>query len=206
MTPPISPIIENPLYGERVRFLKTAPETNGELVQYESWLAPGGSVGAPHVHPIQESHFKVVAGSASFSIHGARFRLGPGQELTIPPRTEHCLWNDGEVEAHLIVDFRPGLLKQEFYETTFGLARDGRHHLRGFANLMQWAVISWAYRRESRPLEQSFWRQSALFALAPIGWALGYRTHYSRYCTRPDGEPDGPDGPTLVPDTDRLAG
>lgn len=185
MTPSIGPIIENPLYGERLRFLKTAPETNGELVQYETWLVPGGRVGPAHVHPIQESQFKVLAGSASFSIHGARFQLGPGQELTIPPRTEHCLWNDGEVDAHLIVSFRPGLLKQEFYETTFGLARDGRHHLRGVANLMQWAVIAWAYRRESRLLDQSFWSRNGLMALAPIGWALGYRAHYSRYCTRP---------------------
>src|SRR5437762_8132207 len=67
-----SPIIENPLHGERIRFLKTAPETDGELVQYESWLAPGGGVGVPHIHPVQQSDFTVVAGTASFSIHGDR--------------------------------------------------------------------------------------------------------------------------------------
>src|SRR5713101_9802749 len=55
VTSPIAgPIIENPLHGERIRFLKTVPETNGELVQYDSWLAPGGGVGHPHLHPIQE--------------------------------------------------------------------------------------------------------------------------------------------------------
>src|SRR5438132_13664656 len=87
VTPPIvGPIIENPLHGERIRFLRTAPETNGELVQYESWLAPGGSVGDPHVHPVQESRFTVLAGTASFSIHGARFELEPGQQLTTPAR------------------------------------------------------------------------------------------------------------------------
>src|SRR6184192_4532597 len=135
----VGPIIENPLHGERIRFLKTAPETNGELVQYESWLAPGGGVGVPHIHPVQQSDFTVVSGTASFSVHGARFVLGPGQSLTVPPGTEHCLWNAGEVEAHLIVEFRPGLLKQEYSETTFGLARDGKHHLGSIPNVLQWA-------------------------------------------------------------------
>src|SRR2546427_9992844 len=127
VTPPIAgPIIENPLHGERIRFLKTAPETNGELVQYESWLAPGGSVGDPHIHPVQESRFTVISGTAPFSIHGARFTPGPGQQLTIPARTAHSLWHAGDAEAHLLVELRPGMLKQEFSETTFGLARDGR--------------------------------------------------------------------------------
>ena len=205
MTPPIvGPIIENPLYRERVRFLKTVPETDGALVQYESWLAPGGGVGPAHVHPVQSSHFTVVSGVASFSVAGARFELGPGQVLTVPPRTAHCLWNAGEVEAHLIVEFRPGLLKQEFYETVFGLARDGKYRLRGAGNLLQWAVIAGAYRRESRQLGQHLLMRLSLLALAPVGWMLGYRAHYARYCTRPESRPDGrPDGPPIAPS--RLA-
>ena len=207
MTPPIAgPIIENPLHGERIRFLKTAPETDGALVQYESWLVPGGSVGVPHLHPVQESQFTVVSGNASFSIDGEPFELGPGHTLTVPPGTPHCLWNAGDVEAHLIVEFRPGLLKQEFSETTFGLARDGKHHLRGVRNVLQWAVITAAYRRETRPLGQPHWLRLGLLALAPAGWLVGYRAHYPRYCTRSDSQPDGPDGPHLIPNIDRLAG
>jgi len=185
-SPIVGPIIENPLYGERIRFLQTAPETNGELVQYESWLAPGGSVGEPHSHPVQESRFTVVSGTASFSIHGARFVLGPGQQLTVPRRTAHCLWNAGDVEAHLVVEFRPGMLKQEFSETTFGLARDGRHHLHGIGNLLQWAVIAAVYRRETQSPGRPLWLRLGLPALAPFGWMLGYRAHYPRYCTRAD--------------------
>src|SRR2546427_12401942 len=51
-TPPIAgPVIENPLHGERIRVLKTAPETHGELVEYESWLGPPGRGGGPHNYP-----------------------------------------------------------------------------------------------------------------------------------------------------------
>src|SRR5260370_38148863 len=74
-SPIVGPIIENPLHGERIRFLRTVPETNGELVQYESWLAPGGSVGAPHTHPLQESRFTVGSGTPSSSHPPAPFHL-----------------------------------------------------------------------------------------------------------------------------------
>ena len=69
-------------------------------------------------------------------------------------------------------------------------------------SLMQWAVIASAYRRESRTLGQPFFMRFSLVALAPLGRLLGYRPHYARYCTRPDGRPDGP---PVLPDTDRLA-
>jgi len=179
------PIIENPLHGERLRFLKTVPETDGELVQYESWLAPQGSVGVPHVHPIQESRFLVVSGRASFMVNGNILELGPRETLTVAPRTPHYLWNAGDTEAHLIIEFRPGLLKQEYFETAFGLARDGRLNLNGIRNVLQYAVLTAAYRKESRPLAQPGWAHAALVCLAPLGWLLGYRAHYDRYCTRP---------------------
>lgn len=179
------PIIENPLHGERVRFLKTVPETGGQFVQYESWLAPGGSVGVPHVHPVQESRFQVLSGHASFLVNGTPVELGPGETLTVGPRTPHYLWNAGDTEAYLIIEFRPGLLKQEYFETSFGLARDGRYNLNGVRNVLQQAVLTVAYRNESRPLGQPRWVFVALLCLAPLGWLLGYRAHYSRYCTRP---------------------
>jgi mannose-6-phosphate isomerase-like protein (cupin superfamily) len=183
-------IISNPLFGERIRFLKTAPETNGELVQYESWLAPGGTVGVAHVHPMQTSHFLVLSGRACFRVNGEDLELGPGEQLTVPARTPHRLWNGGDVEAHLIVEFRPGLLKQEFFETTFGLARDGMSYPDGMGNLFQRAVLTAAYHRETRPLGQSRLARLGLVALAPLAWLLGYRAHYPRYCTRAFPEAD----------------
>ena len=161
------------------------PETDGELVQYESWLAPRGSVGVPHLHPVQESRFQVLAGQASFLVNGNRVHLAPGETLTVGPRTPHFLWNAGETDAHLVIEFRPGLLKQEYFETAFGLAREGRYNLNGVRNVLQYAVLTSAYRNESRPLGQRRWAYTALLCLAPLGWLLGYRAHYSRYCTRP---------------------
>ncbi len=188
----VGPILENPLHGERIRFLKTVPDTNGELVQYESWLAPGGSVGVPHVHPVQESHFTVLSGRATFLVGGRQFEVGAGEVLSVPRRTPHYLWNASDGETHLIIEFRPGLLKQEFFEVTFGLARDGKH--RGwYRNALQWAVLTAAYRKETRPLDERTLVRLALLLLAPVGWLLGYRAHYPHYCVRADDPPAVPD-------------
>ncbi len=193
----VGPILENPLHGERIRFLKTVPDTGGELVKYESWLVPGGSVGVPHVHPVQESHFTVLSGRASFLVDGKRLELGPGEVLSVPPRTPHNLWNAGSEEAHLIIEFRPGLLKQEFYEVVFGLARDGKH--RGwYRNALQRAVLIAAYSQESRPLKESSLVRVGLLLLAPLGWLLGYRAHYPHYCVRAGGTLAVPDPPKLA--------
>lgn len=175
------------------------PETKGELVQCESWMAPGGSVGIPHVHPRQESHFLVVSGKASFRVAGTDIELGPGEQLTVPRRTPHYLWNGSDAETHLIIEFRPGLLKQEFFETTFGLARDGMSYPHGMGNIFQRAILTAAYGDESRPLGQSRVHRLGLLALAPLAFLLGYRAHYPRYCVRTE-------GPPFVQDPSRLAG
>ncbi len=47
-------------------------------------------------------------------------------------------------------------------------------------------MIAAAYRRETRALGQPLWVRLALPALAPVGWLVGYRAHYPRYCTRAD--------------------
>jgi mannose-6-phosphate isomerase-like protein (cupin superfamily) len=185
------------VFGERIRFLRTAPETSGALVQYESWMAPGGSVGVPHLHPRQESHFLVVSGKASFHVAGNDIELGAGEQLTVPRRTPHYLWNGGPDEAHVLIEFRPGLLKQEFFETTFGLARDGMSYPHGLGNVFQRAVLTAAYGNESRPLGQRRVQRWGLLALVPLAWLLGYRAHYPRYCVRQEGLP-------LIPDSARL--
>src|SRR5207253_8976153 len=122
------------------------PETDYLPVQVQALPRPSSHVRSSQIPPGHRSPLYRNPGTRSFSIHGARFTLGPGQQLTIPARTAHCLWNAGEEEAHLLVEFRPGLLKQEFSETTFGLARDARHHLRAVGNMLQWPVLAAAYR------------------------------------------------------------
>src|SRR3954468_1752186 len=51
--------IENPVSGERITFIRTAADTDGELLEIELELSPDGAVPGAHVHPEQEERFEV---------------------------------------------------------------------------------------------------------------------------------------------------
>jgi hypothetical protein len=78
---------------------------------------------------------------------------------------------------------RPGLDTETFFDSLFGLARDGKTNKRGVPGLSQVAV---AYRELgdscSRVTRAPTVVQDAVFAfLAPVGCGLGKRSVYARY-------------------------
>ena len=66
-------VIENPMTGERLRFLETSSETNGESVRVECTVQPNGFVAAAHLHPKQTEHFEIESGVVAFKLDG-KFR------------------------------------------------------------------------------------------------------------------------------------
>ena len=86
--------IHNPVSGERITFLKTAADTDGELLEFELELAPDGRVPGAHVHPEQEERFHVLEGTMTFRLGlqdhrpGGRDRRGPGRPDRLPARRQ----------------------------------------------------------------------------------------------------------------------
>jgi hypothetical protein len=79
-----APEIFNPRTGQRMRFLVTAADTNGELLRIETTNPPTGVAEPLHVHPRQESRAEVMAGTLRFVVDGQERRLGPGETIAIP--------------------------------------------------------------------------------------------------------------------------
>jgi hypothetical protein len=52
--------------------------------------------------------------------------MGPGEEIDVPAGVPHLWWNDGPEQAHVILEFRPAETIDAFFETLFGLSRDGK--------------------------------------------------------------------------------
>jgi uncharacterized protein YbjT (DUF2867 family) len=76
---------------------------------------------------------------------------------------------------------RPAMKTEEFFETIWSLARDGKTNEMGVPNLLQVAVIAREYAGEVRLASPPLLVQRALFAvLAPVGRLLGYRARYPR--------------------------
>jgi quercetin dioxygenase-like cupin family protein len=194
--------IHNPIQGDSILFRHTARDTGGELMSGELVVSPGG--GNPlHVHPLQEEHFEVLSGTLGVQIGDEHRSLGQGQEATVPPGTPHRWFNDSaREEARVLGEVRPALNSEVFFETLYGLARDGRTDESGVPNLLQFAVmLNGLHKGEIYLAEPPIALQKALFALlSPAGKLLGYRDHYPRY-SAPDtlsGEGAGPPSTTSV--------
>lgn len=182
--------IVNPRTGQRMLFLETGRETNGERVCIESYNPPSSALEGEHVHPFQESGAEVLSGSLRFSVGGEERSVGAGESITIPANTPHFFWNDGEEEAHFVGWFRPALKIDEFFEAVFGLAQDNKLTEKGLPSLLQIAVMMPRFGDEIRLASPPWPVQKVLFgALAPVGRLLGYRAEY------PYPYHDGPEGP-----------
>ena len=116
----------NPVQGDWIVFGQTAEDTGGELMSGELVVAPSG--GNPlHVHPLQEEHFEVLSGTFGVQIGDERRSLGEGEEATVAPGMPHRWFNeDDQQEARVSVELRPALNTETFFETAYGLARDGK--------------------------------------------------------------------------------
>jgi quercetin dioxygenase-like cupin family protein len=172
----------HPVTGERIIFRKRARETGGDLMEMNLYLGPSGFIAAAHIHPFQEERFEISGGPAMFRIGEEERLYEPGQTVVVPPGTPHVWWNPSDREITTLIQFRPALDTETFFETYFGLARDGKVNKKGLPNALQMMVLAHAYNREMQ-LPKS--RQRMLYplavVLAKLGAARGYRARYEKY-------------------------
>lgn len=173
-------ILEHPVTGERIIFRKTANDTGGELLQAELIVKPHGFVAAEHIHPVQEEKFEVIRGCVKFRLNSVEREVCTGEIAIVPPRTPHIWWNDGDVEAHVLVDVRPALRTEEFFETFFGLAQAGKVNKKtGLPNLLILALIMREFEQEICLAKPPLAVQHILFGiLGSLGRLCGYQGHY----------------------------
>ena len=177
-------VIDNPATGERIEFRETARDTDGESLAFDYYLRPGGfAVGrVDHVHPRQEERIDVRSGRLGVRIDGDEWTATPRTRFAVLPGTPHTVWNDGDGTVHAVIEIRPALSIEAFFETTFGLARDGETLRWGLPTPLQAAVLADAFRKEFAvggvpiPVQR---RLTA--ALAPLGRRFGYRARYAQY-------------------------
>ena len=178
-------VIENPVSGERIIFRKTASETNGELLQFDYFCKPKtkGTASLRHKHPKLEERFEVAAGSMSYTLGDSKMKSAEmGGKVVVPKGTAHALWNEGDGELQVSTECRPALKIERFFETMYGLAKDGKTNKSGIPGLLQTAVIFRGFKDEvaaGTPATKLFAALSVV--LAPIGRSRGYRAWYPKY-------------------------
>jgi quercetin dioxygenase-like cupin family protein len=175
-------IIRNPKSGQEIRFIQTAKETDGVLLEMEtSWL-PGSTAPPMHYHPHQAEDFEVRAGELTVRINGGIQILKPGDTLHIPPKTSHCMWNNSTQKTVVHWKVTPALNTEYFLETGMGLAADGKLNSHGMPGLLQVALIANRFSGVFRLTNPPFIIQKILFIfLTPVAWLSGKRAVYKKY-------------------------
>jgi quercetin dioxygenase-like cupin family protein len=172
-------ILENPVTGERLRFLKTSRDTHGEAVVVEVTLRPDAFVAAAHVHPFQVEQFRILEGTVGFRLGRERREARAGDVVVVPAGTAHKFWNAGETPAKFVTVVRPALQFEQLIETMFSLAADGKTNRKGMPNPLRLAVIAKAHFDDVRlPFPPVSLQRLGLAMGAPLGRLAGYGAMY----------------------------
>lgn len=175
-------VLENPVTGDRLVFLRTAADGDGEVLEYELEFVPRGFAVRDHLHPRQEERHEVLDGSLGIVVAGKERLLGAGDVEIVPVATQHRIFATQEAPIRVRFASRPALQSEVLLETLFGLARDGKVGRSGDPSPLQLAVIFDEFAELGRPVKPPPGVQRALFApLAALGRARGYRARYPEY-------------------------
>ncbi len=168
-------IIENPVTGERMVFHGVGAGTfTDDAFRADVFVRPYGLVAAAHVHVDQEERLSILAGRLTYRIGRDEQPLGARQTVSVPPGTPHLWWNDGDSEAHVLVELRPRGRAEQLFETLFALAREGKTDERGMPGLVQLAFLAQehGYYPAGLPIVLE---RTILSAVAALARAVGYR-------------------------------
>ncbi len=130
--------LSNQVTGEKITWLETAADTQGQYLRFNFEVAPKGRVAVRHIHPQQDETFEVSKGAFHIEVNGQTTVLVAGQKLTIPKGQPHSWWNDSATEAtQLVTTFIPALKSETFFEQFFGLSNDGKTDAKGSPTFLQ---------------------------------------------------------------------
>lgn len=171
--------IINSRTGQKMTFLKTGKETNGQLLEIESFNPKSEMREPMHVHPKQESTAKVISGRLHFLVNGKEHIVGPGEKIVIPAGAPHCFWNEDDIEAHSVQQFSLALHIDEFFESFFALSKDDKLNYKGMPPFLQLPLMGLKHKDEIRVINPPWAIQLLTYwILAPISYLLGFRANY----------------------------
>jgi len=172
-------VIDNPVSGERIEFLRTSAETDGALLEFELELSADGRVPGAHVHPEQEERFDVLEGTMKFRLGLRTIVAEAGDSVVVPAGRVHRFANAGDGPARARVQVVPALDMEELLRTTAELAHEGNVLRSGMPKPLHLALFVQRFRREVRAPFPPAWMVRGL--MAPLAALARRRGHAERY-------------------------
>lgn len=174
--------ISNPKTGQDIKFLQTAKDTDGKLLEMEATYNSHSKEPAAHYHPFQVEDFTVLSGQLTVRMDEHLKVLKQGDTLHIPINKVHSMWNDTDEKTIVNWKVQPAMDTDNLLETATGLAIDGKTNNDGMPNILQVALMANKYSDVFRLANPPFAVQKILFIiLTPFSYLFGYRPTYKKY-------------------------
>ena len=125
-------VLEMRPLGITVKFLRTAEETGGEVVEAEVSGRPRGLLAQRHVHPEQVERIEVISGALKVGMNGRDHILGVGRSIEIPAGTPHTQVPLGDGPGTVRIEHRPAGRSEEFLRRLAELCREDQFLRAGF--------------------------------------------------------------------------
>jgi mannose-6-phosphate isomerase-like protein (cupin superfamily) len=137
----------DPRTSSRIVFRKTGDETNGDLLQFDSYRQSSRLDSVLHVHPRQEEKIHVISGTITFAMNGITFPLAAGHTIVIPPGKAHAWQTITADNHHVVTELRPALHFEEILQTVTvasgpKTAREVRSRSRTSSETTDWLRIA----------------------------------------------------------------
>jgi hypothetical protein len=117
----------------------------------------------------------VLEGRVRTRVEGEQRDLGPGEEIEIPRRSVHQMWNPGSEPARLLWRTSPGGRTEQWFRAIDRLHREGRVGSNGMPGPLAFGVLLTEYRDVFRLAGPDLLIRPAMALLGVVGRARGYR-------------------------------
>ncbi len=106
--------------------VRNGQDTDGEVLEANTWLGPHTASPPVHVHDNAEDSFEVLEGRLDVKLDGTWRTYGPGELAAAPPGHKHTLRNSHDEPVRLINRHRPAADFEGFFRDMASLASTGR--------------------------------------------------------------------------------
>ena len=119
--------------GCRVALIRTAAQTDGELVEFDVIGRPRGFLVQSHVHTGAVERYEVMAGTLKIVEQGREHLLGPGETMEVRAGIAHRqVPGEKSVDGHVRVQVSPAGNTQAFLERAAAMCAAGEFNRFGF--------------------------------------------------------------------------
>ncbi len=175
--------IDNPLTGEYIIWRTTAEESKGAELVYDQFVPAGGAFNGEHIHLNFQEKFEIISGTGTYRLGGVTQKTTIGQVIVAPPKTRHQNpYNLDKDELHLIITVTPEMGTQTYFETLYGLARDGKLNAHHEMKFWQLVVVANDLKGRTAFIQAPVWLQVWFLPIFSfIGHLMGYQARYDKY-------------------------